>query len=172
MPRQELNSDTLPIEQRPPISDDPSQYDGDIITGEPIREVALGKKGLSPEYLAMLAFMEEPVTIRMEPSSEQNAATSHPFWCNGKPAEVFQNGCWQEIGYLPTGRELTIKRKILEIIIRAKKDTVHTRIQNPDSDQPNNTVDRYTTATHSFSIIEDRNPRGAAWVAEVRRRNL
>lgn len=171
MPRQELNSDTLPIEQRPPISDDPSAYDGDIITGEPIAQVALGK-GMSPEYLAMLAFNEEPVTIRLEPSSDQNAATSHPFWCNGKRAEVFQNGRWEEIGYLPTGRELIVKRKILEIIIRAKKDTVHTKVQNPDSDQPHNVVERFTNATHSFSIIEDRNPRGAAWVQELRRRNI
>lgn len=163
MPRTELNSDTLPpIEQMAPIID-PSTYDGDVVLTERIE---------SNDYAEALAFMEEPVTIRLEPSSDQNAATSHPFWCNGKRAEVFQNGRWDEIGYLPTGVHLTIRRKILEIIVRAKKDTVHTRIQNPDSDQPNNVVDRYTNATHSFSIIEDRNPRGAAWVQELRRRNL
>ncbi len=169
MPRQELNSDTLSIEQRPPISDDPSQYDGDIITGEPLAEIALGR---DREYLAELAFNEEPVTIRLEPSSDENAATSHPFWCNGKRAEVFQHGQWQEIGYLPTGVELIVKRKIVEIIIRAKRDRIHTKVRNPDSDTPHNEIDRFTSSAHSFSILRDDNPRGPAWVREVMRRNM
>jgi hypothetical protein len=49
---------------------------------------------------------------------------------------------------------------------------VHTRIQEMDSERPNNIVQRFTSPVHSFSIIEDANPRGAAWVSEIRRRNL
>lgn len=163
MPRQELNSDSLPIEQLPPITD-PSTYDGDVLVGERIDS---GSK----DYLDELAFNEEPVTIRIEPSSDKNAATAFPIWVNGQKAQVFQNGRWDEIGYLPVGRELIVKRKVLEVIIRAKINTIHTRVERPESDQPHNTEDRYTSAVHSFSIIEDRNPRGAAWVREIRRRN-
>lgn len=162
MARQELHSDTLPVDQRPPITD-PSTYEGDVILTEQI-----GNK----DYLAELAFMEEPVTIRLEPSSDKNAAMAFPIWVNGKKAEVFQYGRWDEIGYLPVGVPLTVKRKVLEIIIRAKTDTIHTSIQEMDSERPNNVVQRFTSPVHSFSIIEDRNPRGAAWVTELRRRNL
>ena len=126
----------------------------------------------SDDYAEALAFMEEPVTIRIEPSSDKNAATAFPVWVNGKMAEVFQNGRWDEIGYLPVGRQLTVRRKVLEVIIRAKVDTVHTQIQEMDSERPNNVISRFTSPVHSFSIIEDRNPRGSAWVAEIRRRNL
>ena len=56
--------------------------------------------------------------------------------------------------------------------IRAKVDTVMTKILEQDSERPNNVVQRFTSPVHSFSIIEDRNPRGAAWVSELRRRNL
>jgi hypothetical protein len=153
----------MPIEQKPPIVDS-SQYEGDIVTGEKI--------GGNTDYLDELKFMEEQVTIRIEPSSDRNAAGAMPIWCNGKPAEVYQNGRWDEIGYLPVGRVLIVRRKVLEIIIRAKVDTVQTQIIGQDSERPNNVVSRFTSPVHSFSIIEDRNPRGAAWVQELRRRNL
>jgi hypothetical protein len=41
-----------------------------------------------------------------------------------------------------------------------------------DSERPNNVALRFTSPVHSFSIIEDANPRGPAWVQELRRRNL
>lgn len=162
MARQELHSDTLKIEQLAPIHDT-STYDGDVIIGEKIGDA---------DYLDELAFMEEPVTIRLEPSSDANAAGAFPAWCNGKGAEVFQNGRWIEITYLPVGCDLTIKRKILEVIIRAKIDTVHTKIIDDSGDRPNNVVHRFTRSVHSYSIMDDRNPRGDAWAREMTRRNL
>ena len=162
MARQELHSDTLKIDQHRPIVDT-AAYDGDIVLTERVE---------SRDYADALAFMAEPVTIRLEPSSDKNAATAFPVWVNGKPAEVFQNNRWDEIGYLPVGRVLTVRRSVLEVIIRAKTDTVHTEIRNMDAERPENAVQRFTSPVHSFSIIEDRNPRGAAWVTELRRRNL
>lgn len=162
MARQELHSDTMKIEQKAPIVD-PKAYDGDVILTERTHD---------QDYLDELLFNEEPVTIRLEPSSDRNAASCYPVWVNGKKAEVFQNGRWDEIGYLPVGRQLVVKRKVLEIIIRAKVDTIQTQILEQDAERPNNMVTRSTSAVHSFSIIEDRNPRGAAWATELRRRNL
>jgi hypothetical protein len=164
MARTELHSDTLPkTEQMPPITD-PSTYDGDVVLTEKI--------GDNTDYMDELAFMAEPVTIRIEPSADKNAAGAFPCWCNGKPAEVFQNGRWDEIGYLPVGRVLIVRRSILEIIIRAKVDTIQTQIIGQDSERPNNVVSRFTSPVHSFSILEDANPRGPQWVSELRRRNL
>lgn len=163
MARQEFHSDSVKIEQ-PPLIDDMSDHEGNIVLVDP----SIAHK----EYISELAFMEEPVTIRLEPSSDKNAAGAFPVWCNGKAAEIFQNGRWDEIGYLPVARVLTVKRKVLEIIIRAKIDTVQTQIVGSDSERPNNIVSRFTSPVHSFTIIEDRNPRSAAWVQEIRRRNL
>jgi hypothetical protein len=163
MARQELHSDTLPkVEQMPPIVN-PETYDGDVVIGEKIG---------GADYLDELAFMENEVTIRLEPSSDKNAAGAFPVWCNGRGAEILVNGKWVECAYLPVGQVLTTKRKYLEIIVRAKIDTVHTEIRNMDSERPDNRVQRFTSPVSSFSILEDRNPRGAHWVAEIRRRNL
>lgn len=162
MARNELHSDSVKIEQRSQVNDLDS-YDGDVIIGEKIGNA---------DYLAELSFMEEPVLIRMEPSSEPNAAGAVPVWCNGKGAEVFHNGRWNEITYLPVGHELTIRRKILEVLLRSKTDTVHTRIIDEHGDRPNNVVNRFTRSANSVSVIEDRNPRGRAWASEMIRRNI
>ena len=163
MPRQELHSEQLPkIEQMPPIGDH-STYDGDIV---------LTDRTHNQDYLDELQFMEDPVMIRLEPSADKNAAGAFPVWCNGKGAEILVNGRWIECPYLPVGQILTTKRKYLEIIVRAKVDTIHTVVREVDSERPNNQINRFTSAVHSFSIIEDRNPKGPAWVSELRRRYL
>jgi hypothetical protein len=162
MARQELHSDKLAIEQKAPILD-PSTYEGEVVLTERTHE---------QDYLDELAFMEEPVTIRLEPSSDKNAAGALPVWVNGRMAEIFEAGAWREIGYLPVGRVLVVKRKVLEVIIRAKTDTIHTKVREMDSERPNNVIERYTSPLTGFSILEDRNPKGSAWIGEMRRRNL
>lgn len=162
MGRQELHTDSLEIEQKPPIVDH-KDYSGDVV---------LVDKPFNKDYLDELAFQEEPVTIRLEPSSEKNAATAVPIWVNGKGAEVFQNGRWDEIGYLPVARSLIVKRKYVEVLLRTKHDAVQTDILDRDSDRPNNIIRRFTSAVSSFSILHDANPKGVAWATEMRRRNM
>ncbi len=166
MARTELHSNKLPpVQQRVPLVANATAPMGDFITGEQIGSVG-------GTYLDDLAMLEEPVTIRLEPSSDKNAATRFPVWVNGIGAECWIRDRWVEVKYLPVGVPLTIKRKYLGVIITAKTDAIHTKVQEMDSERPNNVVQRFTSPVHSFSILEDANPRGAAWVAEERRRNL
>lgn len=159
----EVHSDQLPkTEQLPPVGD-ASTYDGDVVVAENMANA---------DYAAELAFMEEPIEIRLEPSAERNAATWLSVWCNGRGAEVLINGTWHEFKHLPVAQVLTTKRKYVEIIVRAKTTAVTT----PDMDQAadlaaGNRLDRRTTPVHSFSILSDPSPRGAAWLRELRRRN-
>lgn len=161
--QKEIHSSDLPIEQKKSISDDPSKYEGDIVVVDKMPTTDQAKE---------LAFMEEPVTVRLEPSAEKNAATTFPVWVNGKPAEVFQNGRWMELGYLPIGMPFTTKRKYLEVIVRAKIDKIDTEVKDKDSETPNNVIKRFTIAASAFSVLEDKNPRGASWLQELRRRNF
>lgn len=164
MPREQIHSDSITIDQPPPIMDKADREEGNIV----IADESMNSKS----YLDELAFGEEPVTIRIEPSTDKNAATAYPVWVNGKGAEVFQRGRWEEITYLPVGRVLTIKRKYLAVMACAKLDSVHTEVKEPESERPNNIVNRFTSAVLSFSVIEDRNPKGIAWLTELRRRNM
>lgn len=162
MGRQALHSDTIKIDQKDPVIDNEDREGEIIIVDRPINK----------DYLDELAFQEEPVKIMLNPTSEKNAPTSYPVWVNGKGCEVFQRGQWEEIGYLPIGRPLIIKRKYLEVIMRAKLDALTTSHEDATVERPINKVLRNTSAVHSFSILEDKNPKGGAWAAEMIRRNM
>lgn len=164
MGRQELNSSTVKIEQKPPILDmKKHKEEGDIV---------LVDENPNKDWLDELAFNEEPVTIRIEPSAEKHAATAHPVWVNGKGAEVFQRGRWEEIGYLPAGKILIIKRKYLAVLACAKFDRIATEVDEATVENPKNVIQRFTSSAVSFSVIEDKNPKGAAWLTELIRRNM
>lgn len=152
------------IEQKGAISDDPAERKPEIV----VAQRAMPKKA----YLEELAFNEEPVTIRLLPSAERNSPNAYYVAVNGKGCEVFRNDRWYEMAWLPVGQALTIKRKYLEVMVRAKFDSVRTEVRDPESDHPDNQVTRFTSPVHSFDIIEDANPKGVAWLAELRRRNF
>ena len=158
--RRELHMGDVKIEQKASIASI-EDHKPDIILAE--HETSL-------DYLGDLAFNEEPVTIRLEPTAEKYASRWIPCWVNGKGAEVFVNGRWVEFGYLPVAQPLTIKRKYVEVLIRSKRDTIQTAVIERDNEDPQNMIDRSTSATALFSVLEDRNPKGAAWATELRRR--
>jgi hypothetical protein len=143
---------------------------GDLSDRKP--EIVVGQKVVDTDYLDELAFNEEPVTIRIEPSTEKNAAAHFPVWVNGKGCEVLIQNQWIPIGHLPVNTVLTVKRKYVEVIMRAKIDTVTTDVVEEPGKDPINKVKRFTSAVHSFSIIKDDNPLSQAWLTELRRRNM
>ncbi len=159
----ELHSEDLPIDQRP-MPADLADRGGDVIL--------VDKRLANKDYLDELAFMETPVTIRLEPSADKNAVSRFVVFVNGHGAEIFEGGKWRSIAWLPVGKVIIVKRKVLEVIVRTKIDTIHTKILNADSDSPHNAEQRFTSAVHSYSILEDKHPRGAAWLTEMRRRNF
>ena len=165
MPRTALKTDDIKIEQKSDISTHEQLKDrSNIVQADNVLPA-------DKEYFAQLAFNEEPVTIRLEPSSDPNAATMHPIWNNGKGCEVLINGQWCEQTYLPVSLNWTVKRKYVAILAGAKIDKVLTLAGSVQDENPQNRISRITTAVTTFSVIEDKNPRGAAWLGELLRRN-
>jgi hypothetical protein len=160
---QETHSGDTKIDQRP-MPFNLADRDGDVVIADP----SIANK----DYLAELAFMEEPVVIRLEPSSDQNAPNVFEVWVNGVGAEVLRNGRWVSITWLPVGEVITIKRKVVEVIARTKKDTIRTVHGDATQANPFNREIRQTSAVRSFSVISDANPRGAIWLSEMLRRNF
>lgn len=165
MPRTALKTDDIKIEQKPDITTRDELKDrSDTIVAAPVGAA-------DKSYQAQIAFNEEPVTIRIEPSTDKNATLMHPIWCNGKGAEVLLNGKWCEVTYIPVDVEVTLKRKYVAILASAKTDTVNTVKGSVTDENPQNRITRITTAVATFSVTEDKNPRGHAWLTELRRRN-
>ena len=164
--KKEFHTGEVAIEQKDPLvtAEDHANRGGETIEAHNVLP--------SKVYAQQLAFMEEPVLIRLEPSSEKNAATMFPVWNNGKGCEAWINGRWREITYIPVATEVTIKRKYVAILAGAKIDSVTTEIQDEKSERPRNITNRVTTALVTFSILEDKNPLGRAWLTELIRRNM
>jgi len=71
------------------------------------------------------------------------------------------------MGYLPRGRSIITKRKYVEVLARAKQDTVNTTVIERDNEDPQNFVERITTSTMSFTILQDKNPKGGEWLERL-----
>lgn len=139
-----------------------------IVHGEALASVA-GDVNHQADYLAALNFMEEPVTILIEENTRSELPESHvPVGVNGKGAEVLIDGKWVEAGWLPIGRELTTKRKYVEVLLRSKADTINTDHDDATVERPRNMVKRRTAAQYPVSVLHDANPKSREWQARVR----
>ena len=163
MARTALNTSDVKIDQPAPIVD-PKDRGGEI--------VEVGRSLLDGDYAERLAFMEEPVTIEIMPSGGDNPPTHYPVWVNGRGGEVLLGGQWVTMVYLPVGQPLTLKRKYVGVLAAAKSETV--RHDAPDQRAATllNIPHRTVSAACNFMVLQDANPRGPAWIAELRRRKF
>src|SRR4051812_48246014 len=106
-----VHTDDIKIDQKSPL----------VEGADRAPEIVVADKPITNDYADALAFFEEPVTIIINPSTEKNAARHVPVWVNGKGCEVWNNQIngWFEMAYIPVGQPLTIKRKYLEVLVRA-----------------------------------------------------
>jgi len=161
--RKEVHTGDMQIAQKPDID---LGLESQIIHGEelPTMEDLRAKQKHADE----LAFMEEPVTIRIEENSKSDFPETHvPVQVQGKSAEVLNNGKWMEIGWLPIGVPLTTKRKYVEVLARAKPENIRTQHDDANVERPRNLVTRRASAAYPLSIIRDDNPRGHEWLSAI-----
>jgi hypothetical protein len=172
----ETQSGDFQIGQHKPITDatprgdvSREKSDGNRLFGSRLKRkddlVLLDGIEVTPEYLEELAFYEEPVTIVINPSTHKNAATVFENWCDGRGAEMLINGQWLIIRDLPVGKPITVKRKIVEQIIRARVMGVQTFHEEPPVASPRNEIARTSSHVHSFSILRDESPRSQEWLS-------
>lgn len=177
-PRKEVQSADFQIGQHKPISDSTprddvgrEKSDGNRLFGRRLQEkgelILLDGYEVTSEYLEELAFNEDWLTIFINPSSHKNAASIFENWCNGQGAEMLVNGQVLIIRDLPVGRPITVRRKIVAHIIRARVVNVQTIHENATVDFPRNELIRTSSHVHSFSVLRDPSPKGMAWLEKA-----
>lgn len=135
---------------------------GDLAFDEQAKDATIMESRLqdvdSPEFkskAAMLAFNEEPVTVMIHETSERDAQQMFDVSVNNLTV-VFKRG-----------ETKTVRRKFVEQLARAKP--VH--YENQEYQRINGDVGVNYVAHRGlrfpFSVIEDRNPKGAAWIKAV-----
>ena len=161
----EVHTADTPVPQRADVD-----LDAPIIHTEGIPNNIITDINDVSSYASSLAFMEEPVTIRLEENSRSDFPETHaPCAVNGKGAEVLVNGSWISATWLPMGVDLTVKRKYVEVLARSRTENVRTKHEDANVERPQNRVERRSSANYPMSVIEDRNPRGAAWLSGILR---
>lgn len=131
-------------------------------------EIIVPETSLLKKDMDALAFNEEQVTIMIHRSHEKfSPRCTDLIAIQGVKAEMlFRNG-WIPMGYLPRGQAFITKRKYVEALAGSKMDTIHTSVEDLPGGETRNVVDRIVSATCTFSVIEDKNPLGAEWLARI-----
>ena len=125
---------------------------------------------LNDKALKEEEFLNEPVTILINRSMEKNFAPrcTGLIAINGIWAEMLVNGNWVRVGYLPRGRAITVKRKYVEVLARARYDSFQTEVLQPVNEDPINNVNSIANYTLPFQMIKDEHqPEGQEWLEKL-----
>lgn len=110
----------------------------------------------SADYFDELAFMNEDVVVILNRGREKHAPEFEQFGVNGR------------LIWIKTGVPTRIKRSYLEVMARSQPIDIRTQSGEDQGDALTfNRVERTQSAGFSFSVIEDKNPKGHAWLAKV-----
>lgn len=104
---------------------------------------------------AVLAFMEEPVTVEVATSSDKFAEPIVEVWNDGR-AQRF-----------PRGLPITVKRKFVEVLARAKPDGFGNQEFQDAEGNMNFRYPKRTSLKYPFRVVRDDNPRGAKWLTDL-----
>jgi hypothetical protein len=102
-----------------------------------------------------LAFMEEPVEVMVSPTTDKNAE---------RLPQVAVNGVNQ---YFMRGKRMSVKRKFVEALARAKKTGISTMPAKDQDGADTMNIVQETGLKYPFSVSHDRNPNGSAWLENV-----
>lgn len=111
-------------------------------------------KPMPKEAFEMEAFMNEPVTIIVNPSQDPE---------DPKLVQVGVNGVNQ---FIPRGEPFTVKRKYVEVLARAKRTDFQQTLDERLGEAMNQLRSMHSLR-YPFSVIEDRNRNGGAWLTAV-----
>jgi len=166
--RKELHTSEVRIEQLPPVSEQGMTDTESLLPRTHVVDQAT-HPSFTKDYYDELAFNEEPVTVRFSPGMDRFAPKFVDCSVNGKGIEVLMNGRWMEVFQVPINANVTMKRKYLEVFARCKHTDVIARSRGVtfDGSQPINDTIPTTNLKHPFSVLEDRNPRGAEWLTRI-----
>jgi hypothetical protein len=120
-----------------------------------IQTVDRPMEGLDHEKIAMLMFMEEPVTVHIHTTSDIKAAQVFDLGNNGQ-REIFKRG-----------ETKTVKRKFVDILA-SRKITTYTQERRQNAQGIFEDVQiPHSSLIYPFSVVKDEHPRGADWLQSV-----
>ena len=109
---------------------------------------------LSSDKAEQEKFMNEVVTVMVHESTDQNDAELVQVGINGR-TQFFKRGVPQDV-----------RRCYLERLARSKKTSYSQNLDHILGEQMNN-MRSHNALKYPFSVLEDRNPKGSAWLRGI-----
>jgi hypothetical protein len=125
----------------------------EILDDEPVVETVAESKDFN-QLASDESFMNEHVTVLVHSTTDENQAPHIIVNCNGVNQPIVRG--------VPT----QIRRKYLEILARMKETKYTQRTLNPAAPDQIEMIARHGLA-YPFEVVEDKNPRGRAWLSNV-----
>jgi hypothetical protein len=110
---------------------------------------------VSMDYAKMEAFMHEPVTVVVMGSGDDNDTDLVHMSVNGV-SQFFRRDTAQ-----------TVKRMYVERLARCKKTDFSQKLDDRLGEAEFNTMGRRHSLRFPFQVLEDKNPKGAAWLKGI-----
>lgn len=126
----------------------------EIEIAAPITKGVKGKGGLDP-YIEELRFNEELVEVMVHETTDENAENPVFTACNGVTQYFFR------------GQPQMVKRKFVAILASVKEHGITTPEYAAGDGSRAMSIRRTSSLKYPFSIISDKNPRGAAWLRSL-----
>jgi len=151
--RPRVDTNEQPIGQAGTVTMSPT---GEAVLDRPEIQVVEGPMDQAKkDKMALLAFMDEIVTVNVHAPTDKYEPQFVQLWNDGR------------IQVIPRGIDTPVKRKYIEVLARMKTDTFRNE-EFRDMDG-NNSVrwPKTTGLRYPFAVIEDRNPRGLSWLRSI-----
>lgn len=143
--KKEFDSRGEHVGQGSPIED---PYEHGDNTVEVVEGPVMGSK------LDIEKFMGEIVTVVVHDTTDKNAIMVVPVSVNGRTQNFIR------------GRPQRCRRCYVERLARAK-ETSYSQNLDPGQGEQVNTMYPHAALSYPFSVVEDQNPNGAAWLRKV-----
>lgn len=123
--------------------------DGTLVTGGV--DLAAIDTPLESDYFKALAFMEEEIQVMVHETDDPNAEN---------PIIVGNNGIFKEFF---RGHTTVAKRKFVDgLIVKSSRVTTPEKLNK--AGERCNVIEQHSAHKYSFSVVQDRNPKGAEWL--------
>lgn len=133
-----------------------SEYLGseDVFTDPAERDIEIVDRVIGMDKLEAEKFMQEPVTVSVYETNDPNEPDVVYTAVNGRTQHFLR------------GQVQTVKRMFVEVLARAKK-TTYTQDLDYRMGEQMNAMRPHKALKYPFTVIEDKNPKGAEWLRNI-----
>ncbi len=100
-------------------------------------------------------FMAEKITVIVQDSADETDSEIVETWVNGRVQRFLR------------GKAQLVKRCYVEALARAKRTTYRQTLDERAGEQEFNQMRPHHTLAYPFTVLEDPNPKGRAWLLSV-----